>query len=71
MIKKLKSNLTAYMKAKGMEKLNIMRGILNEINIHDMKNIKINDKEIIKVFRSEIKKRRGSIEGFKKVQDRI
>jgi uncharacterized protein YqeY len=31
-----------------------------------MKNIKINDEEIIKEFRSEIKKCRESIESFKK-----
>ncbi|MDR0820485.1 MAG: GatB/YqeY domain-containing protein [Endomicrobium sp.] len=43
-----------------------MRGILNEISICNMKNIKINDEEIIKEFRSEIKKCRESIESFKK-----
>ena len=66
MIARLKSDLTAYMKAKDMEKLNVVRGILNEINIRDMKNIKINDEEILKVLRSEIKKRKESIEGFEK-----
>ncbi|MDR3256931.1 MAG: GatB/YqeY domain-containing protein [Endomicrobium sp.] len=66
MIKKLKSDLTVYMKAKDMEKLNVIRGILNEINIRDMKNIKINDEEITKVLRSEIKKRKESIESFEK-----
>jgi uncharacterized protein YqeY len=66
MIKKLKSDLTVYMKAKNMEKLNVIMGILKKINIRDMKNIKINDEEIIKVFRSEIKKRRESIESLKK-----
>ena len=66
MITKLKSGLTAYMKAKDMEKLNVVRGILNEINIRDMKNIKINDEEIVKVLRSELKKRKESIESFEK-----
>jgi uncharacterized protein YqeY len=66
MIKKLKSDLATYMKAKDMEKLNVVRGILNEINIRDMKNIKINDEEVIKVLRSEIKKRKESIESFEK-----
>jgi uncharacterized protein YqeY len=66
MIKKLKTDLTTYLKAKDMEKLNVVRGILNEINIRDMKNIKINDEEIIKVLRSEIKKRKESIESFEK-----
>jgi len=66
MIDKLKADLTAYMKAKDMEKLNVVRGILNEINIRDMKNIKITDEEIVKVLRSEIKKRKESIEGFTK-----
>ena len=66
MISKLKADLVTYMKAKDLEKLNVVRGILNEINIRDMKNIKINDEEIMKVLRSEIKKRKESIEGFTK-----
>ena len=67
MVKRLKSDLTTYMKAKDMEKLNVIRGILNEINIRDMKNIKINNEEVVKVLRSEVKKRKESIESFKKV----
>jgi uncharacterized protein YqeY len=66
MIKKLKTDLTTYMKAKDIEKLNVLRGILNEINIRDMKNVKINNEEIAKVLRSEMKKRKESIESFKK-----
>jgi uncharacterized protein YqeY len=65
-IKILRNDLTAYMRAKDIEKLNVVRGILNEINIREMKNIKITDDEIIKVFRSEIKKRKESIESFEK-----
>lgn len=56
MIKRLKSDLTAYMKAQDMNKLNVVRSILNEINMRDMKNIKITDEEVLKVLRSEIKK---------------
>jgi uncharacterized protein YqeY len=66
MIRKLKSDLTTYMKAQDMEKLNVVRSILNEINIRDMKNIKITDEEVFKVLRSEIKKRKESIESFEK-----
>ncbi|MDR1474787.1 MAG: GatB/YqeY domain-containing protein [Endomicrobium sp.] len=66
MIKKLKSDLTTYMKAKDMEKLNVVRAILNEITIRDMKNIKITDEEVLKVLRGEIKKRKESIESFEK-----
>jgi uncharacterized protein YqeY len=66
MIKTLKSDMITYMKSKEMEKLNVVRGILNEINIRDMKNIKINDEEIVKVLRSEIKKRKEAIESFEK-----
>jgi uncharacterized protein YqeY len=66
MIKRLKSDLTAYMKAQDMNKLNVVRSILNEINIRDMKNIKITDEEVLKVLRSEIKKRKESIESFEK-----
>jgi uncharacterized protein YqeY len=54
------------MKAQDMESLNVVRGILNEINIRDMKNIKITDEEVLKVLRSEIKKRKESIESFEK-----
>jgi uncharacterized protein YqeY len=54
------------MKSKDLEKLNVIRGILNEINIRDMKNIEINDNEVIKVLRSELKKCKESIESFKK-----
>ena len=67
MVKRFKSDLTTYMKAKDTEKLNVIRGILNEINIRDMKNIKINNEEVVKVLRSEVKKRKESIESFKKV----
>jgi len=66
MIEKFKEDLKTYMKAKDMEKLNVVRGILNEINIRDMKNIKITDDEILKVLRSEIKKRKEAIENFEK-----
>ncbi|MDR3306850.1 MAG: GatB/YqeY domain-containing protein [Endomicrobium sp.] len=66
MIKRLKSDLTAYMKAQDMDKLNVVRSILNEINIRDMKNIKITDEEVLKALRSEIKKRKESIESFEK-----
>jgi uncharacterized protein YqeY len=66
MIKRLKLDLTAYMKAQDMESLNVVRGILNEINIRDMKNIKITDEEVLKVLRNEIKKRKESIESFEK-----
>jgi uncharacterized protein YqeY len=66
MIKRLKSDLTAYMKAQDMDKLNVVRSILNEINIRDMKNIKITDEEVLKVLRGEIKKRKESIESFEK-----
>jgi uncharacterized protein YqeY len=66
MINRLKEDLKIYMKAKDMEKLNVVRGVLNEINIRDMKGIQINDEEILKVCRSEIKKRKESIESFEK-----
>ncbi|MDR1086656.1 MAG: GatB/YqeY domain-containing protein [Endomicrobium sp.] len=66
MIKRLKSDLTTYMKAKDMEKLNVVRAILNEITIRDMKNITITDEEVLKVLRGEIKKRKESIESFEK-----
>ncbi|MDR0723625.1 MAG: GatB/YqeY domain-containing protein [Endomicrobium sp.] len=68
MIKKLKLDLTTYMKSKELEKLNVVRGILNEINIRDMKNIHIDDNEVIKVLRSELKKRKESIESFQKAR---
>jgi uncharacterized protein YqeY len=35
MIKRLKSDLIAYMKVQNMNKLNVVRSILNEINIRD------------------------------------
>ncbi|MDR3244590.1 MAG: GatB/YqeY domain-containing protein [Elusimicrobiota bacterium] len=66
MIEKLRRDLTKYMKAKDIESLNVVRGILNEINIRDMKGIKINDEEIVKVLRSEVKKRKESIDIFSK-----
>ncbi|MDR1244195.1 MAG: GatB/YqeY domain-containing protein [Endomicrobium sp.] len=66
MIKRLKSDLIMYMKSKELEKLNVIRGILNEINIRDMKNIKIDDNEVVRVLRSELKKRKESIESFQK-----
>ena len=65
-IEKLKEDLKTYMKAKDMVSLNTVRGILNEINIREMKNIKINEEEVIKVLRSEAKKRKESIETFEK-----
>jgi uncharacterized protein YqeY len=66
MIKRLKLDLIKYMKAKELEKLNVVRGILNEINIRDMKNIKIDDNEVLKTLRTELKKRKESIESFQK-----
>ncbi|MDR1523454.1 MAG: GatB/YqeY domain-containing protein [Endomicrobium sp.] len=66
MIKKLKLDLIKYMKSKELEKLNVVRGILNEINIRDMKNIKIDDNEVVKILRAELKKRKESIESFQK-----
>ncbi len=65
-IEKLKEDLKTYMKAKDMISLNTVRAILNEINIREMKNIKITEEEIIKVLRSESKKRKESIETFEK-----
>jgi uncharacterized protein YqeY len=66
MINRLREDLKTYMKAKDIEKLNVVRAVLNEINIRDMKGVKINDEEILKVCRSEIKKRKESIESFEK-----
>ena len=66
MITRLKEDLKNYMRAKDMVSLNTIRGILNEINVREMKNIKINDEEILKVLRSEVKKRKESIENFQK-----
>lgn len=66
MINRLRDDLKVFMKSKDMESLNVIRGILNEISIREMKNIKITDEEIVKVFRSEIKKRKESIESFEK-----
>lgn len=66
MINRFKEDLKTYMKAKDIEKLNVVRGILNEINIRDMKGVKIDDEEILKVCRSEIKKRKESVESFEK-----
>ena len=68
LIEKLKEDLKTYMKAKDMISLNTVREILNEINIREMKNIKITEEEIIKVLRSEAKKRKESIETFQKAQ---
>ena len=68
LMEKLKEDLKTYMKAKDMVSLNTVRAILNEINIREMKNIKINEEEIIKVLRSEAKKRKESIETFQKAQ---
>ncbi len=65
-IETLKQDLKTYMKAKDMVSLNTVRAILNEINIREMKNVKIDEEEIIKVLRSEAKKRKESIETFKK-----
>lgn len=66
MIVRLKDDLKTYMKSQKMEELNVVRGILNEINIRAMKDIEINNEEIIKVLRSEVKKRKESIESFEK-----
>lgn len=68
MIERLKEDLKTYMRAKDMLSLNVVRGILNEINIREMKNIEINDDEILKVLRSEVKKRKESIENFEKAE---
>lgn len=65
-IERLKEDLKTYMKARDMISLNTVRAILNEINIREMKNVKINEEEIIKVLRSEAKKRKESIETFEK-----
>ena len=65
-IERLKEDLHTYMKARDMISLNTVRAILNEINIREMKNVKINEEEIIKVLRSEAKKRKESIETFEK-----
>ena len=66
LIEKLKEDLKIYMKARDMISLNTVRAILNEINIREMKNVKINEEEIIKVLRSEAKKRKEAIETFEK-----
>ncbi|MDR2425793.1 MAG: GatB/YqeY domain-containing protein [Endomicrobium sp.] len=66
MIKRFKEDLKNYMRTKDMISLNTVRGILNEINIREMKNIKINDEEIFRVLRSEVKKRKESIDNFEK-----
>ena len=66
MIEKLKEDMKTYMKSKDMVSLNTVRGILNEINVRDLKGIKITEEEIIKVLRSEAKKRKESIETFQK-----
>ena len=66
MIKKLREDLKALMKVKDLEKMNVIRAVLNETMIREMKNIKIDDDEVIKVIRSEIKKRKESIESFQK-----
>jgi uncharacterized protein YqeY len=66
MISKLRGDLNIYMKAKDMDSLNVVRGILNEISIREMKDIKITPEEITKVLRSEIKKRKEAIECFQK-----
>lgn len=68
MIERFKDDLKTYMRAKDMVSLNVVRGILNEINIREMKNIEINDEEILKVLRSEVKKRKESIENFEKAE---
>ena len=65
-IEKLKEDLKTYMKARDMISLNTVRAILNEINVREMKNVKITEEEIIKVLRSEAKKRKESIETFEK-----
>lgn len=66
MIDRLRQDLKNYMKQKDALKLNVIRGILNEISIREMKNIEINTDEILKVLRSEVKKRKESIESFEK-----
>ncbi|MDR0822845.1 MAG: GatB/YqeY domain-containing protein [Endomicrobium sp.] len=68
MINKLREDLKTYMKAKDIVSLNVVRGILNEINIREMKNIEINNEEIMKVLRNEVKKRKEAIENFTKAQ---
>lgn len=65
-IAKLKEDMKARMRAKDMISLNVIRGILNEINIREMKNIEINENEVVKVLRSEVKKRKEAIENFEK-----
>lgn len=65
-IAKLKEDMKTHMRAKDMISLNVIRGILNEINIREMKNIEINEDEVTKVLRSEVKKRKEAIENFEK-----
>ncbi len=66
LIKKLRADQTALMKSQNMEELNVIRGVLSEVNLREMKNIKMTDEEVIKVLRSEAKKRKESIESFEK-----
>ncbi|MDR2709004.1 MAG: GatB/YqeY domain-containing protein [Elusimicrobiota bacterium] len=64
---RLREDLKIFMKAKDSEKMNVVRGILSEINnLRDIKNIEITQDEIIKVLRRELKKRKESIESFTK-----
>jgi uncharacterized protein YqeY len=66
LIARLKEDLKTYMRAKDMLSLNVVRGVLNEISVREMKNIKISAEEITKVLRSEVKKRKEAIENFSK-----
>jgi uncharacterized protein YqeY len=66
MIKRLREDLKVLMKAKDLEKMNVIRAVLNEIMVREMKDIKIDDDEVVKVIRSEIKKRKEAVESFQK-----
>jgi uncharacterized protein YqeY len=66
MIKRLREDLKVLMKAKDLEKMNVIRAVLNEIMIREMKDVKIDDDEVVKVIRSEIKKRKEAVESFQK-----
>jgi uncharacterized protein YqeY len=66
MIKKLRADLAAAMKARDSLRMDVIRGVLNEVNIREMKGIEITEEEIAKAIRSEIKKRKEAIENFTK-----
>ncbi|MCL2389022.1 MAG: GatB/YqeY domain-containing protein [Elusimicrobia bacterium] len=63
---KLKEDLKTYMRAKDALSLNAVRAVLAEISAREMKNIEISAEEIVRVVRSEIKKRKEAAETFLK-----